>query len=165
MSEAEQHPIFNENSSQLAMLIGVLDAFPGHRDGVQVPIHPKAREPWAKALLARGVRVHPELMEQLPVAGDHPEAAWMNPQKWVPKAEYAETQEAAASTPEQHREQMRQMLYALNPAELARIEQMSPEEREQERERLAQQLPNAIAHMHEIGRQFIEKQQQAQEEQ
>lgn len=169
MTEEPQHPIFNENSSQLAMLIGVLDSFPGHRDGVQVGIHPKAREPWARQLLARGVRVHPELMEQLPVAGEHPEAAWMNPSQWVARAKYPEAQEAAASTPEQQAEQMRMMLNALNPGELARIERMTPEEREQERERLAQQLPTAIAHMHGVGRQFIEQQQkaakQAQEEQ
>jgi len=158
---AEQdHPIFNDDAEQLAMLIGVLDAFPGHRDGVLVPIHPKARGPWAEALLKRGVRVHPELMEELPVAGDHPEAAWMNPPRWVKREKYVEEQDAAASTPEQQMAVMQQLLQALKPDLAKQIESMTPEQREQARQEQAAQFPVYLAQLQELGAQFIQTQQQ-----
>ncbi|MBF6328726.1 hypothetical protein [Nocardia transvalensis] len=160
MPEPPEHPVFHDGADQLVMLIALLDAFPGQRDGVLVPIHPKARGPWAEVLYRRGVRVHPELMEELPVsAGDHPEAAWLNPSAWVPRSEFAQQQAPTASSSEQHREQMCQMLQALDPKLAARIDAMTDDERRAARAAQAPLVPEAIEQLQQLGRQFWHMQQ------
>jgi hypothetical protein len=137
------------------MLELLLDAFPGQMDGVQVPIHPKARRPWAASLVARGVRVHPELMEQFPVPGSHPEAGWLNPHKWVGREEY---DEYAASRSEGTHEQMQAMLQAIDPAMAQRISHMTDAEKAAAREQQAPQMQAVFERMQEVGRQHWEAQ-------
>ncbi|MFI2561509.1 phage gene 29 protein family protein [Nocardia farcinica] len=149
MSDPIEHPIFREGGDQEEMLTALLDAFPGQPGApdVMVPIHPRIRPAWAKALLARGVRVHPELMDELPVVStDHPEAGWLQPMAWVSRAKYAEQQSAApASTPEQQKAQMEQMLQALDPHLAEKIAAMSDAERRAEMAAMAAKIPHHIA--------------------
>ncbi|WP_228002133.1 phage gene 29 protein family protein [Nocardia australiensis] len=149
--------LFGPNATQVDMLMQLLDAFPGQRDGISVPIHPKARRPWAEALVKRGVRVHPELMESFPIPGDHPEAGWMNPSKWVPKAEY-EKHATTRPSSEQSAQQMKSLLGAIDPAALKRIEGMSDAERHEEAARQAPMVPDMLARLNELRAQ-LDKQQ------
>jgi hypothetical protein len=159
-----QHPIFHADADQFAMLFAILDVMPGHRDGVAVAIHPKGRAPWVEQLLRRGVRVHPELMEELPAPGEHPEAAWLNPANWVPRAKYPEAQEQSSSTPEQQKAQLHQILEAVNPVMAQQIRNMTPEQREQARQEQAKQLPLYMAQLNQIGAEFMKVQQQLAEQ-
>lgn len=148
-----EHPVFRPDGDQLTMLSALLDCFPGQAGNpdVLVPIHPRVRQAWAQTLIKRGIVVVPELMQELPVdTGAHPEAAWLQPQRWVSRAEYAEqvaAQQAAApaSTPEQQTEQAKAMLRAVKPSLLDQIEAMKdPAQREQMAARLAEQIPTHI---------------------
>ncbi|WP_280393377.1 hypothetical protein [Nocardia wallacei] len=157
--EPVEHPIFREGADQLVMLIALLDAMPTQMDGVMVPIHPKIRKPWAEELLARGVRVHPELMEKLPATGgDHPEAAWMNPTAWVNRSEYTARQTEHGPGTAQQVEQLRQMLQAIDPDRAARIDAMTPEERKAEAATMAPHMPETIQRLHAAGEEFIRQQ-------
>lgn len=152
--------LFGENATQVDMLMQLLDTFPGQRDGIRVPIHPKSRRPWAEDLVKRGVRVHPELMEAFPIPGDHPEAGWMNPSKWVPKAEY---DKHARPTPEQSEKQMATALGAINPALLERIQGMSSAEKREEAARQAPLVPDMLARLNELRAQIDQQQKETDE--
>lgn len=157
--EPVEHPIFREGTDQLVMLIALLDAMPTQMEGVLVPIHPKIRKPWAEELLRRGVRVHPELMEKLPVSGgDHPEAAWMNPSSWVKREDYIARQVEDGPGTEQQREQFLQMLQAIDPGRAARIEAMTPEERSAEAAAMSPHMPEVLERLHAAGEAFIAEQ-------
>lgn len=121
--------LFGENASQADMLMLLLDSLPGGQQvDIKVPIHPKARRPWAEALLKRGVRVHPELMEQFPIPGDHPEAGFMNPHRWVSAEEY---EKYAESRPDDKtaETQLHELLQTINPGLAKQIRSMTPEEK------------------------------------
>ncbi len=143
--------LFGENATQADMLMMLLDSFPGQRDDIKVPIHPKSRRPWAEALLKRGVRVHPELMEELPIPGDHPEAGFMNPNKWVSPEEY---RKYAATRPDNQtaEEQLRGLLEIVNPGLSKRIQSMTPEEKEAAKVDQATQAQDLFERMHRISR-------------
>lgn len=129
--------LFGPGATQVDMLAMVLDAFPGHRDGVMVPIHVKVRRGWAEQLIRRGVRIDPELMEEFPVPGDHPEAGPLNPTRWVKRPEfdeYAKNRPTAA----QAEQQLRNLLRVIDPGRLSHIDAMSDPEK---REALAKQAP------------------------
>lgn len=147
---------FGENASQVEMLTMILDAFPGQRDGVMVPIHPKARRPWAESLIKRGVRVHPELMEEFPTPGNHPEAGWMNPSKWVPRKQFEEY-EQARPTNAQAEQQLKNLLNAVDPQLLKRIEDMSDVEKREEMARQAPHIGDMLTRLNET-RERLEKQ-------
>ncbi|RBO87019.1 hypothetical protein [Nocardia puris] len=158
------HPVFYQGADQLTMLTAILDAFPGQNDGVLVPIHPRVREKWARALLRRGVRLHPDAMEELPIAStDHPEAGWLAPQTWVSRAKYeaahqatadaATTQGAAAAPTGDARtaEQLRQMLAAVDPAMERRITTTTdPELRAQMAAEAAAAIPEYLAAIRDL---------------
>ncbi|NEW33850.1 hypothetical protein GV791_14930 [Nocardia cyriacigeorgica] len=145
--------LFGENATQVDMISMILDAFPGQRDGVMVPIHPKARRPWAERLFARGLRVHPELMDEFPTPGDHPEAGWMNPHKWVPREKFAEY-EQSRPTNAQAEQQLKNMLNVVDPQMLARIESMSDVEKREELARQAPHMGDMLARLNEARAQF-----------
>lgn len=148
--------LFGPDASQVDMLMLLLDCFPGQKDGVQVPIHPKSRRPWAEALIARGVRVHPEAMEKFPIPGDHPEAGWLNPHRWVSKAEYekyAATRPAAGDT----EQQMMAMLQAINPTMAQRISGMTEEEKRAEKSKQEPDMQELFERMQQIGREHWEQ--------
>lgn len=150
MTEAQS--IFGEDASQLDMLVQLLDAFPGQNEHVIVPIPPKARLPWAKALLKRGVRVHPELMEELPAPNDRPDAgSWMTPHTWVSREEY---EKQTRPTPEQQQEQMSAMLTALDPQMAERIAAMSDAEKRAEMAEQATKIPAVIEGLAQLREQF-----------
>lgn len=151
--------LFGENATQVDMLATLLDAFPGQRDGVMVPIHPKARKPWAEMLIKRGVRVYPELMEEFPTPGDHPEAGWMNPHKWVPKKEF-ERYEQARPTNEQADQQLKNMARIVDPQMLARIEAMSDVEKREELARQAPHIEDMLSRLNQ-AREQLDKQQRS----
>ena len=149
--------LFGEGASQIDMIAQCLDAFPGQRDGVTVPIHPKSRRPWAERLYARGLRVHPELMEEFPIPGDHPEAGWMNPTKWRPKEEFEEYA-ATRPTNEQAEQQLKNLLNVVDPNMLRHIEGMSDVQKREELARQAPHMGDMLARLNE-ARGLIEKQQ------
>lgn len=159
----EPADLFGPNASQVDMLMLMLDNFPGQKDGIRVPIHPHSRRPWAEDLVARGVRVHPEFMERFPVPGDHPEAGWLNPPRWVPKAEFEEHVASRAPTADAE-QQLRQMLQAIDPAAAARIEQMTTAEKRATAQRQAPDVQAIFERMQEYGRQHWEQQQKSPEE-
>jgi hypothetical protein len=159
--------LFGENATQADMLMLLLDSFPGQMEGVNVGIHPKARRPWAEALLKRGVRVHPELMEEFPIPGDHPEAGFLNPNKWVSREEYAKY---AAGRPdaETTEGQLRSLLETINPGLAKKISSMTPEEKAAARVEQEPQMQDLFNRMHELGKQLFTPQPpaaQAEEEQ
>ncbi|MGV9818429.1 hypothetical protein [Nocardia xishanensis] len=147
------HPIFRPDGDQLTMLTALLDSFPGQSGApdVLVPIHPRVRQAWARALIKRGVVVVPDLMRELPVpTGEHPEAGWLQPMQWVRREDYeqqrtAQAAEAPPSTPEQQTEQARQMLRAVKPSLLAQIDALKdPEARATMARRLEKDIPAHI---------------------
>lgn len=148
--------LFGADADQVDMLMLLLDCFPGQKDGVQVPIHPKARRPWAESLIARGVRVHPELMEKFPIPGDHPEAGWLNPHRWVTKDDF-EQYKASRPSADDAEQQMRMMLQAINPAMAQRISRMTDTEKKAEAQQQAPDMQAIFARMQDIGRQHWEQ--------
>lgn len=141
MTSADE--LFGAGATQAQMLAQLLDAFPGQRDGVLVPIHPKARLPWAEALIARGVRVHPELMEQFPIPGERPEAGFLNPHKWVGPEEYEQYAQSRPD-PEQANNHLQQLLHAIDPSALNRIQSMTETERHEAFVQQSGQLPGLL---------------------
>lgn len=142
-----EHPIFRDDGDQLTMLTALLDAFPGQagNPSVVVPIHPRAREAWAKTLIKRGIVVVPQLMEELPVAtGAHPEAAWLQPMRWMKRADYEAQQADTAEASPGQREQARQMLAALDPDLEAKIAAMSDPEKRQAMADMATKIPEHL---------------------
>ncbi|WP_280186041.1 MULTISPECIES: phage gene 29 protein family protein [Nocardia] len=148
--------LFGENATQVDMLTMMLDAFPGQRDGVMVPIHPKARRPWAEKLVKRGVRVHPELMEEFPTPGDHPEAGWMNPSKWVPAEEFKKYEEARP-TNAQAEQQLKNLLNVIDPNLASKIAAMSDVEKREEMAKQAPHIGDMLTRLNE-AREKLEKQ-------
>ncbi|WP_227979991.1 phage gene 29 protein family protein [Nocardia spumae] len=143
--------LFGEGASQADMLMLILDSLPGQRDDIKVPIHPKSRRPWAEALIKRGVRIHPELMEEFPIPGDHPEAGFMNPNRWVSPAEY---EKYAASRPDDGtaETQLMGLLEAVNPGLAKKISSMTPEERAAAKVEQKPQMQEIFERMHEFSR-------------
>lgn len=117
---------FDDNGSQVDMLAAVLDHFPVK--GMPVSIQEPYRKSWAEQLVKRGVRIHPELMEEFPPV-DAPLPGLRGvaqPGKWLTRGEYEKASNATAKTQiETFKDKMRE----LAPEEVARIEAMSPEQR------------------------------------
>lgn len=156
-----EHPIFHDGADQLVMLTNLLDSFPGQKGNpdVRVPIHPRVREAWAKELIKRGVVVLPELMKELPVpAGDHPEAGWLQPMRWIKKADWERLaeQEASPETAGRQQEQARQMLAAIDPDLEAKIAAMSDPEKRAEMARMATEVPRHLDAVR-LAQEHIEK--------
>lgn len=144
--------LFGHNASQADMLMLLLDSLPGGQQAdIKVPIHPKARRPWAEALLKRGVRVHPELMEQFPIPGDHPEAGFMNPHKWVSAAEYEKYAEGRPDN-ETAETQLHELLQTINPGLSKRIRSMTPEEKAEAKVDQEAQAQDLFQRMFELSR-------------
>lgn len=149
--------LFGPNASQVDMLMLLLDSFPGQKDGVRVPIHPKARRAWAEELLAKGVLVDPDRMTRFPIPGDHPEAGWLNPHRWVSREEY---DEYAATRPSDGdaEQQLRMMLQAINPAMAQRISQMTDVQKKAARDEQAPEMQERMAALHQLGRDYWNQQ-------
>lgn len=157
------HPIFRDDADQLTMISAVLDAFPGQAGSpdVQVPIHPRVRQAWAKALIQRGLVLVPELMQELPVAtGAHPEAGYLQPMEWVKRADYeahaAQATAAPASTPEQQKRQAEDILRVVKPGMAEQIAAMSDPEKRAEMARMAEQIPQHMNNLR-MAQEQIEK--------
>ncbi|MFE2998659.1 hypothetical protein ACFXG4_27110 [Nocardia sp. NPDC059246] len=149
---------FGDNASQLDMLFAILDSFPGNNlKGVgaqNVPVQPKARRPWAERLLRRGVRVHPELMEEFPIGAAG--GGWMAQPNWVNREEYEKHVTEQLSPAEQvidFRERMR----AADPETAARFEAMTADERRQAMDAQIQHLTDAVGQLQEIREQLAKE--------
>lgn len=115
---------FDDKTPQVDMLAAVLDNFPVK--GMPASIHEPYRKPWAEQLIKRGVRIHPELMEEFPPMADPLPGlrGAAQPNKWLTREEYE-----AATEPKRQIEKFQETMRELAPEEVKRIEEMSPEQK------------------------------------
>lgn len=146
---------FPPNASQVDMLAIILDAMPASHvkqlAAPVVPIQPKMRRPWAEQLVRRGVRVHVEEMEELPVPSTvQGGMSWLTPSKWLPREEYekhvAEMARPAADQIAEFRERVR----AFDPQLVERMEAMTDDERRAAMEQQLQHLAQAAEYVERI---------------
>lgn len=97
-----------------------------------VPIHPTVRPGMSQMLWDLGYRHHADLQTKWLLPGDHPEAGYLNVPVLVDAEEYQQYM-AAHADPDVENEQWRdtaaQLLGKLDPKLLARIENMTPEQK------------------------------------
>jgi hypothetical protein len=125
-----------------------LSSFPApNQDMGDVAIHPMVRPEKSQRLWDLGFRHHPDLQTKWFIAGDHPEAGYLNVPTLVDEAAHAEYQ-AAHADPEAETEKWRAtaeaMLGKLDPKLVARINSMTEEEKAAAREVQREQVPAAI---------------------
>ena len=139
-----------EYEQQIQLLMDVLDSFPmqkGAPEGFEVGIPPESKEPWAVKLYKRGVRVDPDLAEEVAVPGNQPGMGRFNPKKWVPK------DEAPAEVPVEQdsmREAAAALLEMTNPAMAAKIRDLAPEDVPEFLQELESQVPDAVANLQQV---------------
>ncbi|MEV0367502.1 hypothetical protein [Nocardia fusca] len=163
-----EHPIFRDDADQLTMISAVLDAFPGQAGSpdIQVPIHPRVRQAWAKALIQRGLVLVPDLMQELPVAdGSHPEAGYLQPMTWMKREDYEAQAAQATAAPadpnapdpaEQQKRQAEDILRAVKPSLADQIAAMSDPEKRAAMAAMAEQIPQHMNNLR-MAQEQIEK--------
>jgi septal ring factor EnvC (AmiA/AmiB activator) len=103
-------------------------------------------------------------MTRFPIPGDHPEAGWLNPHRWVGREEYDEYTATRPSN-DDAQSQLRMMLQAINPAMAQRISRMNEAQKQAAREEQAPEMQERMAQLHQLGRDYWEKQTSREENQ
>jgi len=107
----------------------------GGAKGQMVPL-PGVPPELSEQLWNLGFRHHADLMTHYPITGDQPGMGWLNPVKFVPKADYetywaerATSTKPNGATAGNAESALRQMLSTLDPALAKRIDEMTDEEK------------------------------------
>ena len=139
---------------EIQAIADVLDAFPMQRgapDGFEVGVPPESRLPWAARLHKRGVRVHPDLAEEVSIPGNQPGMGRFNPRKWVPKDQVPEPETTAPD--DSMREAAAALLEMTNPAMAEKIRKLRPDEQAEFMRELEAQVPDALANLKQVRNQ------------
>ena len=136
---------------EIQAIADVLDAFPMQRgapDGFEVGVPPESRLPWAARLHKRGVRVHPDLAEEVSIPGNQPGMGRFNPRRWVPKDQAPESD--APPPDDSMREAAAALLEMANPAMAEKIRKLRPDEEAEFMRELEAQVPDALANLKQV---------------